>query len=97
MPLPDFTPDEQYLIDSIKSPHAASGSSAYMWAYIIGGGLIACFAAYYESILMLGSAFVAVVGFRIYEEYFQARWLPLWRSVVRKYEDACQEAERDQS
>lgn len=95
--MPNFTPDEQYLIDAVKSPGASSGASAYMWAYILGGGLVAAFAAYHQSILMLGAALVAVVGFRLYEERVQAKWLPLWRSIIAKYEDACLAAKSEQA
>ncbi|MDB2686917.1 hypothetical protein N9Y42_06865 [Mariniblastus sp.] len=37
---------------------------------------------------MLLSTFAVVIGFRIYEELFQAKWLPLWRSIIAKYEAA---------
>ena len=97
MTLPIFTPDEQYLIDAVKSPKAASGSASYMWSYIIGGGLVAAFAAYHENVLMLAAAFVVVVGFRIYEERFQNRWLPLWRSILEKYEAACSTTTPDET
>jgi hypothetical protein len=88
MPLPDFTSDEQYLINSIRSPKASSNSSSYMWGYVIGGALIAVFAAYYENVLMMLAAFVVVCGFRVYEEHFQLKWMPLWRSIIEKYEAA---------
>ncbi|TWT72648.1 hypothetical protein [Crateriforma conspicua] len=88
MPLPDFNADEQYLINCIKSPNASANSGSYMWGYIIGGALVAGFAAYYENILMMLGAFVIVCGFRIYEERFQSRWMPHWRSIIEKYESA---------
>ena len=37
---------------------------------------------------MLLSAVAVVIGFRIYEELFQSKWLPLWRSIIAKYEAA---------
>lgn len=88
MPLPDFTPDERYLINAVKSPGAAGSWNSYMWGYVIGGAIMAGFAAYHESIPMLLTAFAVVCGFRIYEERCQARWLPLWRSIIEKYEAA---------
>lgn len=88
MPLPDFTDDERYLIDCVKSPNASGGSSSYMWGYLIGGSVIAGFAAYHDNIPMMLVAFVMVCGFRIYEERFQNKWTPLWRSIISKYESA---------
>lgn len=88
MPLPDFTKDEQYLINYVKSTSAAGGSGAYMWTYVISGALIAGFAAYYGSIPMMVAAFVVVCGFRVYEERFQSRCMPMWRSIIAKYEAA---------
>ena len=88
MPLPDFTADEQYLINSVKSPTAFGRSNSYMWSYLSCGAIIAGFAAYYGSIRMLLSAFVVVCGFRIYEERYQLKWMPLWRSIIAKYESA---------
>lgn len=35
---------------------------------------------------MMLAAFVIVVGFRIYEEMFQSKWLPLWPFIISKYE-----------
>ncbi len=52
------------------------------------GALIAGFAAYCENVLMMLAAFVIVCGFRLYEERFQSRWLPLWQSIIEKYENA---------
>lgn len=37
---------------------------------------------------MMLAAFVMVCGFRIYEERFQNKWMPLWRSIISKYESA---------
>ena len=88
MPLPGFTDDERYLINRVKSPSANQQSNSYMWSYVIGGVLVAGFAAYYQSISMMLAAFVVVCGFRIYEERFQSKWTPLWKSIIEKYESA---------
>lgn len=89
MPLPDFTDDERYLINCAKSTAANSQTNLYMLGYVVGGSVLAAFGAYLSNIPMLLSAFVVVIGFRIYEEYFQSKWLPLWRSVIAKYEASC--------
>ncbi len=88
MPLPEFTSDEQYVIDFVKSPKASSLSIAWMCGYLSGGIVIAGFAAYLGSVPMMGTAFVVVCCFRIWEEWYQTRWLPLWRSIIAKYEAA---------
>ena len=88
MPLPEFTPDEAYLINCIKSSRGARFANPYMWSYLIGGAIIAGFAATYDSFPMLLSAFVVVIGFRVYEERFQAKWLPQWQAIIAKYEVA---------
>ena len=88
MPLPDFTDDEQFLINCVKSPSATQQSNSYMWGYVIGGVLVAGFAAYYQSVPMMLAAFAVVCGFRIYEDRFQSKWTPLWKSIIEKYESA---------
>ncbi|HRX80484.1 MAG: hypothetical protein H6821_03725 [Planctomycetaceae bacterium] len=93
MPLPDFTHDERYLVESAKSPRAAYASSSYMYGYVLPASFFAGIAAYQGSVPMLLTAFVVVCGFRIYEERHQARWLPVWRSVIDKYEAAVLEAQ----
>jgi hypothetical protein len=89
MPLPDFTDDEQYLVNSVKSPNAAGKSNSYMWGYIIGAVTFAGFGVYHENVPMLLTALVVVVSFRIYEERYQMKWMPHWRSIIVKYEAAC--------
>ncbi|MEN1681466.1 MAG: hypothetical protein AAGJ46_17940 [Planctomycetota bacterium] len=91
MSLPDFTSDEQYLISAAKADSQGRFGNTYMWSYIVSTALIAGFAAYNESVLMLASAFVVVCGFRVYEETWQARWGPMWKSIIEKYERAAAE------
>lgn len=86
MPLPDFTDDEKYLLSCIKSPNASGANSSCRFGYRLGGVVIAGFATYYASVPMILAAFAIVCGFRIYEERLQTRWLPLWRSIIAKYE-----------
>lgn len=88
MPLPNFTSDEQYLINCVKSPTASASASTFMWGYIVTGALIAGFSAWHENLLMMLSAFIVVCGFRVYEERFQSKWTPLWKSIIEKFETA---------
>ena len=57
-----------------------------MWGYVSGSILLAGCGAYYDSVGVMIVAFIVLVGFRIYEEHYQKRWVPLWRSVIQKYE-----------
>lgn len=95
MLLPVFTDDEQFLINCVKSPSATQQSNFYMWGYVIGGVLVAGFAAYYQSVPMMLAAFAVVSGFRIYEDRFQSKWTPLWKSIIEKYESAVTGASSD--
>ena len=88
MPLPDFTDDERYLINCAKSTAATSHTNSHMWGYVVASSFLAGFGAYHSNIPMLLSAVAVVIGFRIYEELFQSKWLPLWRSIIAKYEAA---------
>jgi predicted alpha/beta-fold hydrolase len=88
MPLPDFTDDELYLINYVKSTSANAQSNSYMWGYLVGGAVLAAFGAYQSSVPMILTAFILVAGFRIYEEMFQSGWTPIWRSIIEKYEAA---------
>jgi len=69
-----------------------------MWGYIVGGILLAGFGAYHGSIPMMLAAFLIVCAFRVHEEMCHeemcheemchAKWMPVWRSIVTKYEGA---------
>ena len=86
MPLPDFTADERYLISWVKS--SAGGRDSFMWTYIATGIMTGAVAAYYDSIPFMVVALAVVCGSRLIEEWYQARWLPVWRSLIGKYETA---------
>ncbi len=88
MALPDFTNDELYLVNCIKSPKTSASYNAFMWGYIVGAGLLAGLAAYCENAKMMLAAFIIVCSFRVYEERIQTKWMPLWRSIIEKYEAA---------
>ena len=88
MPLPKFSDDEQYLINSVKSSAAQGQTNPIMWGYIVGGILLAGFGAYHGSIPMMLAAFLIVCAFRVHEEMCHAKWMPVWRSIVTKYEGA---------
>ncbi len=88
MPIPEFTPDEQLLINSVKSPKNMASLNSYMLAYILSGIILGAFGVYYESVPMMGATIVVLCGIRIYEEWWTSKWMPLWRSVIDKYEDA---------
>lgn len=89
MPMPDFSDDENYLINCAKSPDVSKSSSSYTWGYLIASAGLAGVAIYENNFWLLFSAFVMVCGFRIYEERFQAKWLPHWKSIINKFEEAC--------
>jgi hypothetical protein len=92
MPLPNFTADEKYLINYMKS-RAVRYASGYMFGYVAGGLLLCGFAVYYDSIALMVSAFLVVCGFRLYEEWYQHKYMPVWRSVLQKYESAVVEGQ----
>jgi hypothetical protein len=88
MPQPEFTSEEKYLLNYLKSDSARQTSNPFLWGYLLGGVLLAGFAAYHENPAMMLSAFAVVCGFRLYEEWHQRRYQPLWRSIIQKYEQA---------
>lgn len=97
MSRPSFSPDEQYLVDFLKSPTASDAANVYMWSYVVGGAALACCAAYHNSVDLLVVAFIVVIGFRLYEERHQRRYIPVWRAVIEKYEAAIEETDMSQS
>ena len=98
MPLPEFTREERYVLDSLKNSDMTSGYNVFMCSYLSGGILLAAFAAFYGSIPMMASAFATLSILRVYEERWNAKWLPTWRSIIAKFELALTESEkRDQS
>lgn len=91
MPLPEFTPDEQFFISYIKSPRASSIWNSPMWAYSIGGLGCCAYGALYQQVSFMVVAFVLVVGFRIFEQFQEMKWPPICRSIIEKYEAAADE------
>lgn len=87
--MPNFTTEEQYLIDSAKLEKG--GPNIFMWGYMASCCLLAGFAAFYGNTLMMACAFVVICGFRIYEERHQARWSPVFLAIINKYEAATRE------
>lgn len=95
MPVPQFTADEQFLIDYAKSPTASKSSADHVWGYGSGATLVAGVGIYYESVYVMAVAFVVLIGFRIREERVNKRWEPTWRSIFLKYEAALESVEED--
>jgi len=94
MSKPEFTVDEQFLVNSVKSVEAASSSGNYMWGYVSGAILLVGCGIYFENLYVMAIAFVVMIGFRINEERMYARWQPLWRSIIMKYEAALKTHEK---
>ena len=88
MPLPEFTNDEQYLISFAKSTRAREQTNTYMWGYLVGGVALAGFGVFHDNVPMMLGAFAVVCGCRVYEELTQTKWTPVWREIIKKYEDA---------
>ena len=86
MPMPTFTREEEYLVAAIRSE--SKGMQAFMWSYVLSGLALAGFAAFYGNVWMMFSAFVVVCGFRVYEEWWQEKWKPIFRSIILKYDEA---------
>jgi hypothetical protein len=86
MPAPQFTADEQYLISWAKS--SAATTNPFALGYLAAGIMICAVAAYYDSIPFMVVAFIVVCGFRLWEEWYQAKWAHLWGAIVTKYEAA---------
>jgi hypothetical protein len=89
MARPQFTAEEEYLINAVLSDKGAP--DPLMWSYIVSGLGLAGFAAYHESIPMLLSAFVVVCGFRLFEARAHRGLTVQWRSLLEKYETAVRE------
>lgn len=94
MPLPELTPEEQYLVDYVKMPKSYSSSGLHTWGYLVGAFLVAGFALFRSDIVMMSSAFLFVSLYQIYESYSQEDWTPGWQSLIEKYEAASLEADR---
>jgi len=93
MPLPEFTPDEQFFINYIKSSRASSMWNSPMWAYVIGSALLCAYAVPYKQMSLMVVAFVILVGYRIFEHCQEMKWQPICRSIIEKYEAAADESD----
>ena len=90
MPLPEFTPEEQFFINYMKSQKYAD--SSYTWGYVLGVIAVFAFGVYYDVFLITAGAFIGII--LIYELSGQAKWAPLWHSIINKYESAPTETDR---
>ena len=88
MPLPDFTPDEKYLIAFIKS-REATRLNGFMVVYVLSGMAWFLCGVPYESSPMLFAGFGTFVIGRIYEENHWWKHLPAWKSLIVRFEAAC--------
>ncbi len=86
MSKPEFTPDEQFLVDHLKASNPSRGSEAYMWSYVFCTTLLAGCGAYYDNVVIIFIAFIVLVAFRLYEAYSQRHWDPHWQNIIEKYE-----------
>ena len=89
MPLPNFTPDEKYLIAYIKSREATRMNS-FMVVYVLSGMAWFLLGVQYDSTPMLFAGFGTFVVGRIYEENYWWRFIPAWKSLIVKFEAACE-------
>ena len=87
MPLPEFSEEEKYLIEYVKSKSERSWDGHVIG--ILVGGVFLCFlGAWYNNVMLMICAFVVLCGFKLYEEQYQRKCLPIWRSIFAKYESA---------
>jgi hypothetical protein len=91
---PNFTPDEQYLLSTVRSSVAARGANAFAWGYLLGSAILAGLGAFTGIVELIYIGSLLLFGFRLYEMYYERQWAPIWRNVIEKYEQAvCAAAE----
>lgn len=88
MPLPDFTDEEQYLINAVKLSQSNRRPDSFMWAYLLSSAGLGFAGTYYNNPGLAFTAVVAICCFRIYEEFHQSKWGPYWYSIITKFEEA---------
>jgi hypothetical protein len=86
--LPEFTPEEQYLIAYYKSGYEESISD---WlggeaAYLLAVAIMLAMAFYVDSIVLAASASVVYAMLKLRESIHGPRWKRLMRSILQKYE-----------
>ena len=91
MAMPQFTAEELYIINYVRAKEAHSHE--FMWAYLLPGLVLAGLGAYAGSTAMMFSAFLVVCGLRVYEERYQSKWTPVFRSIFLKYDQAIQDVD----
>ena len=90
MARPEFTVEEQYLINYMRSGRGDSPWNPYTLGYSLSATILAGFGIYTDSLAMLVWALLLVCGFRVYEDIHQSRGQRTWRSILDKYEAAIQ-------
>jgi hypothetical protein len=90
--MPEFTAEERFLVSAMRGDGDGLDASHYTWTCLITSSVIAAFAAFYGNVWMMFSAFIVLVGTRVYEERWQARYRPSLRSIILKYEAAISES-----
>ncbi|HEV3341057.1 MAG TPA: hypothetical protein VG125_11895 [Pirellulales bacterium] len=82
MPLPEFDPTEQYMLRYLKT--ASGHPGAYTMTYLTCGTLMTGFGFYLGSAGLMLTAMLTVLGFKAYEEWYSAKLMPVWRSIIEK-------------
>jgi hypothetical protein len=85
---PSFTPDEQYLLSTLRSSVAARSGNALAWGYLRGVAVLVSVSVFFGLIELAYIGCLLLFGFRLYEMYYERQWTPIWPSVIDKYEDA---------
>lgn len=96
MPLPQLTPEEQELVDSVRLGNPPATSAFYAWTYFVVVMAIAGWALARNDVQLMGATLFYVVLHRLYEKYLSRKENPDWLSVIEKYEAVIQEVDYDE-
>ena len=89
MPRPEFTPYEEHLIASVKLVEVAKAAQSYGFIYLLMGTLVFLAGIPESNLPMMIAGFGIVAIGRLYEEHWYRKQTPMWRSIIQKFEAAC--------
>lgn len=90
MSKPEFTAEEQYVISFVQQDKTGTWHPYVVSQFVLGVAL-AAMAVYVNSLYLAVCGICILVGYRIYEDRYQSRWTPVWRSIIEKYETALED------
>lgn len=93
---PEFSDEEELLIQYIRSTSSTGKSTFYVATYLLLGCALVAYGLWNQLLVCVIAGWIVFVFARLQELGQEKKWSVVWRSVIEKYEAAlAQDADDD--